>query len=203
MEEHGALRNLVYKCLLAAVSGLCCWVILVVGRDTGESTVLDFLRPILLSVVFAGGVLFPYLKRDRFIWFRGLGLIILSWISFMTAIIVAIWVNSLRSNWESPSNDSVALILASLFGALIVLTGARFIIPLHHTSVLVVAGIIAGTVGGLAFVLPGTDSTLVLAFMAWHTLMAAAIFVAANWPTPKDTNQNRPLAKSDHSADLS
>ena len=181
LEIRGDLPAVIYRLLLAAVSGLC-WAFLITEWEPGESTVLGFLKGILPGVFFAAGVLFPYLKRHRFVWLRVLGLIMLSWLSFISAILVGAWVDSERSNfWESQNIDAVAYVSASLVGAFIVLIGARIIIPLRHTVVLAIAGLVAGIIGGLVFISLNSDSMFVLAVMAWHTLMAAAIYVAENW----------------------
>ena len=114
----------------------------------------------------------------------------LSWVSFISAILVGAWVDSERSNfWESQNIDAVAYVSASLAGAFIVLTGAKFIIPLHHPVVLAITGVVAGVFGGLMFISLSSDFMLVLAVMAWHTLMAAAIYVAENWSSLKDNSR--------------
>ena len=188
LEKRGDLQ-IIFKLMLAAVSGLC-WVFLVSEWDPGESKVLGFLQGILPGVFFAAGVLFPYLKRHRFVWLRVLGLIMLSWVSFISAILVGAWVDSKSwSFWHSQNIGAAAYVSASLVGAFIVLIGARFIIPLRHTVVLAIVGLVASIIGGLVFISLISDSMFVLAVMAWHTLMAAAIYVAENWSLLKESSR--------------
>lgn len=70
---------------------------------------------------------------------------------------------------------------ASVVGAVIVLVGARLIIPLHHSSQLLLAGIPATVGAGLVFAAPplwGTkEDAFVLAYAAWHVLLAGAIHI--------------------------
>ena len=67
------------KVALAAASGFCSWL-------GWWSTLMGRLPFGILGLLFAAGVLFPYLRRDRFFWYRCLGLIAVSAISFYSAI---------------------------------------------------------------------------------------------------------------------
>lgn len=165
-------RNALRKAVLAGVSGLLCYAVYYFGFDGRWPS------PLFHSVsggLFAVGVLFPYLKYDKVVWLRGFGLIALSTLSYWSAI-----ETFSRSSSTMSWNDTQAFVAASLVGAIIVLTGARFIAPLNRAIPLAVVGSPAAIAGGLAFSL-ANHLTGFLSFLAWHCLMASAIHIAVNW----------------------
>ena len=171
-----AFKNIWLKITVAAISGLCCGLVYQFGV---MDEVLDPVAGLfLLGFLFAAGVLFPYLSRDRSAWPRGISLIGISMLSFSCAI-------ELVSTVSGPYIvTTTGFVAGSVVGAAIVLTGAMFIIPLRRSVALVLAGIPAAIIGGLAFSLidaplPG----LPLPFAIWHLLMAVAIYIAEYRPS--------------------
>ena len=155
------------KTCLAAISGLLAWLYFLGPSDLSTGS------PLMPGMFFAAGVLFPYLVQGTLVWLRALGLIVVATISFWSAFQLALKLAA----WDiGPSISLLAYICASLVGAAIVLSGARFIIPLRRTPELALAGLVAAIVGGIAFKL--AESWLFCAFIIWHSLMAAAIHVA-------------------------
>lgn len=168
--------SILRKVVLASVSGLLCYVVFDFGFDGGWP------EPLFYSVsgaLFVSGVLFPFLMRDRFIWYRGFGLLAASSISYWFAIETALLtVNS------KGFPDTTSYLAASLVGALVALTGARFICPLKSSMALAVVGFPAAIIGGLAFsALPDDwpDFAFAFPFLIWHCLMAIAIHMAEGW----------------------
>ena len=157
-----------YKIGLAALSGLSCFFIL--AWEPELTSVFEFLLGYGLSgLLFAVGVLFPYLGRDRGLAYRGLVLIVVS--------VVGYWCAVRAFAWGDGFPGAGSFIVASFVGASIVLTGSRLIVPLHGSVRLAVTGLAAATVGGLVFASLDYDQFYV-AFMAWHVLMTAAIHIA-------------------------
>lgn len=154
---------------LAAASGYCCCLVF---ENASESV----LTRALMGLLFAGGVVFPYLRRERLLVFRAIGLVAISSVSFELATSYG-----LRVGAESFGIAPGGYMAASLLGAAVALTGARFLVPLQKPLKLLATGFTAAIIGGLGFVLAG-DRRLCLAFVLWHSLMTIAIFGAEHWP---------------------
>lgn len=169
-DMSGRVKSLGFKIMLAAVSGLCCGMV-------WQSELSD-LAPgyFVCAALFAAGVLFPYVRYGKSAWLVVPGLIVLATFSFSCAN-EAVWI----ARGDSYVPVTTGFLAASLVGAFIVLAGARFIIPLHRSFELVVAGFLAAIIGGIVFVLLD-DSAFYFAFATWHSLMAVAIHLAENWP---------------------
>lgn len=167
---------LLSKIALAAASGFCTWIVWASVRDVGPQLLAFYGLPGLL---FAAGVLFPYLRRDRFFWYRCIGLIVVSAISYYSAITLSGEVGHGGDFGPAPQG----FLAASLLGATIALIGARLLIPLRRSVELVVMGLAAAVIGGFGFVLAFRDWPY-LAFMLWHSLVALAIYGSENWPLP-------------------
>ena len=159
------------KVALAAASGFCSWLV------CWNSPFGTFAFYGLPGLLFAAGVLFPYLRRDRFFWYRCLGLITISVISYYCAMNIAL------GGWGAFGPAPESYVTGSLAGATIVLTGARLLIPLKHSVELVATGLVAAIIGGFGFVLVADDS-FYLAFVLWHCVMTLAIYSAETWPLP-------------------
>jgi hypothetical protein len=162
------------KVALAAASGFCSWLWSNLSDIYGT-----FASYGLPGLLFAAGVLFPYLRRDRFFWHRCLGLIAVSAISYYSAINFGVGLGGSGAFGPTPAG----FVTGSLVGAAIVLTGARLLIPLKHSVELVVTGLVAAIIGGIGFVLVA-DDRLYLAFVLWHSVMALAIYSAETWSLP-------------------
>jgi hypothetical protein len=156
-----AIRGIGVKVALAAASGYCCCFVF---KNSSEG--LPSLT--LLGLLFAGGVLFPYLRRDRFLLFRAFGLVAVSSISFRSALSFGL---------------PIGTITASLIGAAIALIGARLLIPLKKSIELLVTGLAAALIGGFGFGLV-EEQRLCLAFVLWHSLMTLAIYTAEKLTFP-------------------
>lgn len=107
-------------------------------------------------------------------------MIILSSVSYLAAAEVA-----LKATGQEYFIDTRGYLAASLVGAVIVLTGARLIIPLRRSGPLAVAGLLAAIIGGLVFV-PADYSCRSLAYMTWHSLIAIAIHFSQIQPRHSD-----------------
>jgi hypothetical protein len=166
---RSTIRDIGVKIALAAMSGYYCSLVFQKGSDSLHTR-------ILIGLLFAGGVLFPYLRWEKFLLPRTLGLTAISAVSFELATTYGLQVGN--SGHFGPAPEGY--ITASFLGAAMVLTGARFLIPLKHSLTLVVTGLAAAVMGGLGFVLAGYER-LVLGFILWHSLMTLAIYVSENW----------------------
>jgi hypothetical protein len=164
--------SILRKALLASVSGLLCYVVFDFGSDGQWPETLFYS---VSGALFASGVLFPFLRRDRFVWYRGCGLIVTSSISYWAAIeTVLLTVDS------KGFPNTISYLAASVVGALIALTGARLILPLNRSMALAVFGFPAAIIGGLAFATLPDDWRGFFPFLIWHCLMAIAIHLAEN-----------------------
>lgn len=132
-----------FKVLLAVSSGIGCWVIYY--RALGD---MPLYLCGLSGALFAGGVLFPYLRKGQWIPVRAIALAAISTISNWCALQVAEAFD--LDGWPLMSNIG-AFVSASLVGALIVLIGAKFIIPLRCDGLLAILGAAAAICGGLVF----------------------------------------------------
>ncbi|MDH5741330.1 MAG: hypothetical protein OEY77_13495 [Nitrospira sp.] len=184
------------KYTLAFISGVACFGVFAsfgeFASPWGEpDTILVALGLYGMSgLLFTLGVLLPYLRRDRWILVRGFALVAVSTLSYRCAAYV---VHALSGSAEVPT--VVDLIAASSVGALIVILGAKLVIPLNHPRQLVVSGSVAAVLGGLAFsatplflATPLFHSGVVLAYGAWHMLMAAAIHFSESRDGSAQTN---------------
>ena len=126
-----------YKLLLAAASGTACGFIylFIDGEPGGAFPSWHWAVSIIVpGTLFGTAVLFPYLRRDRWLYLRAIGLIAISTFSYRSAIVVAVDSNILD---------------ASVVGAGIVVLGAMIIAPLRLTFAHIVTGLSAGVVPGI------------------------------------------------------
>ena len=165
--------SILRKLVLASVSGLLCYLAFDFGFDGGWPGLIFYS---VSGALFATGVLFPVLKRDGFVWYRRFGLVAVSSASYWFAIETVSLTADLKGFPVATS-----YLAASLAGALVALTGARFIAPLNSSIALAVVGFPAAIVGGLAFSsLPDywPDVSFAFPFLIWHCLMAISIHIA-------------------------
>lgn len=165
-----SLREFGVRLAVATASGLC------VGLGwslpwCGVFIVPRFRCILLAGALFAVGILGPYLKRDRSFWLRGLGLAALGAIGYLCAFMVGI---RAIAGWGL---GDPGLTLACLVAAVVVLLGARLIVPLAHPVRLTLAGSTAAIVGGYILSLPLSMYHWV-AWTLWHVVMAVAIYGA-------------------------
>ena len=173
------------KLLLAALSGVLVALVFETDMNLDWIPNLDWL-PItednfsnvafygLTGLLFAAGVLSPYLSRkDLFSW-RSIALVLISGVSFYFAVLTAI---ELPSKWGPEKED---FIIVSLVGAAIVLLPAPFLLRIKFSLTYVVLGVVAAIAGGFVF---GWLEDLfrygwLLRFGAWHLLMGMALHFA-------------------------
>jgi len=173
----GTRMSLLHKTVLAGASGMLCSVVYYFGFGGFWPEPLFYL---VSGALFAAGVLFPYLKYDKTVWLRGIGLIALSALSYWSAI-----ETTSRANSAMFTIDTKALVAGGLVGTIIVLTGARFIVPLNRFIPLAIVGFPAAIIGGLTFAsILGKEGLFWASFvyLAWHSLMAIAVHISENWP---------------------
>ena len=174
--------RLQYKLLLAAASGIACGFVYVFVKDEpgGFPGIWWWAFYILPGALFAAAVLFPYLQRDRTIYWRAAGLVVLSSLSYWSAVQVAL----LGTDWVSSRED---MLLASLAGATIVMVGVLFIAPIRASVAYFLLGLVASIIGWLLFYylfdfldyldyIPGAAYP---PYAIWHILIAAAIHVGS------------------------
>jgi hypothetical protein len=171
----GNCMGLLQKTVLAGVSGAICYVVFELGFDEQWPVPLFYGTS---GALFAAGVLFPYVDRGKLALIKYIGLVAVSTASYWAAIEIAS-----VSAGMGMAPDWSDFLVASLGGAFIVLFGARFIIPLRNSLTLAIAGLLAATIGGLAFGFSFDVGHMLMAivYMAWHVLMATAIHIATGW----------------------
>ena len=170
--------SLKYKIVIAALSGLVCFAIYDIpsGKLPGGDSPFGFLfYCALMGLPFSAGVLFPYLHRKTWIVLKGITLVFVSGLSFVFALLVVFAAHGATWTWGSPGK--LILVAASLVGTSVVLTGARYVIPLSYLPGLLTAGVFAAIPGGLIFGVLD-DAQWYLAFMTWNGLIATSIHIA-------------------------
>ena len=126
----------------------------------------------LSGLVFAAGVLFPYLKRDNRILFRAIALAIASAASYYSAVWLA-----LEGPFSGP-DGWISFTIGSVAGAAIVMTAFVLATPTRAMREYVLFGLAAGLVGGpiTNTTLPSENTILVYTgYAIWHTLICLAI----------------------------
>jgi hypothetical protein len=157
---------------LCVLSGIC------VGLIQINDTIIGVLGEVpglygLSGLVFAAGVLFPYLKRGDRVLIRGLALVIASGVSYYCAVWLAL---------EGPfagSDSWISFVIGSVAGAAIVMFALLLATPVRVSREYILFGLVAGLVGGpiTFFTLPQDDLSPVLAGHAtWHSLVGLAIY---------------------------
>ena len=124
------------------------------------------------GLLFAAGVLFPYLNRDRAMNLSAFGLVAASAASYWCAVWLAV---------EMPivvGSELLSFTIASIAGALIVMAALVVMTSIRMTGSLIGAVLFVGVVGG-----PVTNATLpkdglliLLGHAGWHLLLCLAIY---------------------------
>lgn len=123
----------------------------------------------LSGLLFAAGVLFPYLQRDKFAYLRALVLAVASAVSYWSAVWLAL---------DGPIADKLlSFTVASIAGAAIVMSAA-LITSVRSSVAFVGFGLLAGFAGGPVtyFTLPSDGYLTVLGHVGWHTLICLTIY---------------------------
>ena len=163
--------NIGIKLILAALSGILvtvCW-----GMFPDEENLLGWLGLYgLSSLVFAAGVLGPYVTRDRSLRIRGPALVLACVLSYWSAV-------QITMAWDGPTwgPEFQALLTASAVGAGIVWLAAAIIIPLPFTARYALLVLPAAMIGGWLFYfgLTLTNHGLFFSYTSWHLTMAIAL----------------------------
>jgi len=129
------------------------------------------------GIAFAAGVLFPYLKSGDRRLLRSVGLVLASSVSFHCAVWVALNVAQIPGSFMSVSTW-ISFTLASLTGATIIIVAVVLIAPIRASLALLLLGLFASLIGGqVAFAtLMKNLPVSFVGYMAWHTLIAVAIY---------------------------
>lgn len=124
------------------------------------------------GLLFAAGVMFPYLNRNRAMNLSAFGLAAASAASYWCAVWLAL---------EMPivaGNELRSFTIASVAGALIVMAALVVMIPIRMTGSLVAAVLFVGIIGG-----PVTNATLpkgglliLVGHASWHLLLCLGIY---------------------------
>ena len=133
--------SLPVKIGLAILSGVGVGFLQFTDMDFGALG--DTLVPYGLSgLLFAAGVLVPYLKREKSSYLRAAILIVASAASYKSAVWLAL------ESGIGGESEWIAYVVASIVGAAIVLTALAVVTPIRATLVFVTLGLLAGIIGG-------------------------------------------------------
>lgn len=124
------------------------------------------------GLLFAAGILFPYLNRDRAVNLSAFGLAAASAASYWCAVWLAVEIPIVDGN------ELLSFTVASVAGALIVMAALVVMTSIRMTGSLIAAVLFVGVVGG-----PMTNATLpkdglliLLGHAGWHLLLCLAIY---------------------------
>jgi hypothetical protein len=161
---------------MAVISGI--GVVLVAGNVDTFGAFGSLKMYGLSGLVFAAGVLFPYLKTSNKKLLRATGLVLASAISFRCAAWIALPNQVLPFEYESISGNWISFTAASVAGAAIVMLATRVIVPIRSSLAFVLLGLFAGFLGGplTSVTLPTANSAMFVGYATWHTLICLAIY---------------------------
>ena len=162
-------RSLVLRIGLCVLSGIG------VGALQQNDLIFDFATGeiwyyLAAGLVFAAGVLFPYLPGSPKIAARGLALVLASTASYYSAVWLAL---------SGPfGEDVIGFTIASVVGAAIVLAALVSVTSVRPSREILIAGLIAGLIGGpITFNTLPTEGLIVwLGHTAWHLLICLTIW---------------------------
>ena len=130
------------------------------------------------GALFAVSVFMPYVKRDRFVWLRCIGLAVIGALGYPFAWAVG-W--GVYDEWHLGYRSCFCA--GVLAGSAVILVGAKFLVPLGHSFRVAVAGAVAAIAGSFILSLPLYQHDWV-AWGLWHAVMAIAIYGAQYWVVP-------------------
>ena len=142
------------------------------------SSVEDYLGSIVVcsisGLLFAVGVLSPYMPREDLFGWRSLVIVLISGLSFYCAV----WSAAELAFEFNP--DLEAYITGSLVGAVIVLLPAPLLLRVKYSPRYAILGLIAAIAGGWQFDLfeEAFRFSEVLAFGTWHLMMSITLHFA-------------------------
>jgi hypothetical protein len=130
---------------------------------------------------FAAGVLFPYIRQDRFFFLRAAALVAASIVSYRTAIWIATD-SLLASNMQVFGTSTfgwISFTAASIAGALIVMLAIPLLAPFRVSRAYAGLGMLAAVTGGLVASRTLGENSLLLVtsgHVTWHVLVCLAIY---------------------------
>jgi len=168
------------RLLLSATSGIGC-------------TLVWFLEPDLASffgnlwfyglpgLFFAAGVLFPYIRQDKFMHLRGAALVLLSTLGYWGATLMVIENPfSLSTEWMTGSESGwLSFLTGSVTGAFTVMLAVVLIAPVRVTLLYPLLGVVASIAGGLITAITFNQDgfwALGVGYVSWHMLICLAIY---------------------------
>lgn len=127
----------------------------------------------LSGLVFAAGVLLPYIERGNRLMLRALALIIASGISYYAAVWFAL---------DGPLSGEgawISFVFGSIAGAAIVLFAFVLTTSARATREFLLYGLVAALIGGPVTwaTLPKGTMLVLTGHATWHTLMCLAIYL--------------------------
>ncbi len=160
---------------LALRIGLCVLSGIGVGALQQNDLIFDFATGeiwyyLAAGLVFAAGVLFPYLPGSPKIAARGLALVLASAASYYSAVWLAL---------SGPfGEDVIGFTIASVVGAAIVLAALVSVTSVRASQKMIIVGLVAALVGGPVTynTLPAENYLVWLGHTAWHLLICLTIW---------------------------
>ena len=168
------------RLILSIVSGTGCTLVWFLEPDF--ASLLENLWFYGLSgLFFAAGILFPYIRQDKFMHLRGAALIVASTLGYWGAMSMTIDYPFYSSaEWPAGSETGWFAYLAGSFtGAFTVMLAVALIAPVRVTLLYPVLGIVASVAGGLVTTITfNQDGFLVMGigYVSWHMLVCLAIY---------------------------
>ena len=176
--------------LLAATSGAVVWGLWSVDSSSDFDNFISFFG--IGGAAFAICVLFPHIRWDRFVYWRAVGVILLSitaWIAAYNATIAtpSFWTLGLSDvDWRELVPR---VFVGSVVGAVIVLVGTPLIAGLNWSSRYLQIGVPAALLAGAPFVLTSMiDEEFrnlaewwgIVQYSIWHMTMAGVLHIVSS-----------------------
>lgn len=167
------------RLLLAVTSGIGCTLVWFLEPDL-ESIFENLWFYGLSGLLFAAGVLFPYIRQDKFIHLRGAALVLISMLGCWAAIHMTIDNPFFSSGWlVGQESGWLSFLTGSLTGAFTVMLAIALIAPVRATLLYPLLGVAASIAGGLITTITfDQDSFWVLGigYVSWHIFICLAIY---------------------------
>jgi len=161
---------------LAGRIGMCFLSGIVVGLvNEGWGIPNDLYEPLIYPIsgfIFAAGVLSPYIRRDKWVGLRALGLVLVSTLSFYVAV------RLVSEVMDADYNDWISFTIASVAGAALVIGPVVFLAPVRPSTKLFTLGLVAGLIGGpvTSLTLPEDLPLTAIGHMTWHALIGLVLY---------------------------
>jgi len=164
---------------LAGRVGMCFLSGIVVGLiHDGWGVLNDLYEPLVYlmsGLVFSAGVLSPYVRRDKWVALRALGLVLASTLSYYVAVTLV------SEGVGADYHDWISFTIASVAGAALVIGPVVFLAPVRPSTKLFALVLVSALIGGPVtwLTLPFTEDHLplvALGYMGWHALIGLALY---------------------------